>query len=119
MSVPILLLGVLSNLQWAANDYGYKTISLHPRILAHDKGSDTGTKNNESSFKVERKDCIVIITGEANGTAKFGSIVIKLDGQGEASFTMRGMEIACPPGGSKSCKPVVCLDAFENLGTFY
>lgn len=119
----VLLLGVLSNLQWAATDYGYKTASLHPQIMAQDTVSGTGDKKGGDvstiKYKVTKNNCVMLLTGKANGTAKFGLINIQLNAEGEAKLIYENAEIQCEEGGTVfDCKTKFCWEVFQACGTF-
>ena len=119
----ILLCGVFSNLQWAANDYGYKTASLHPQILAQDTTSGSGTDKGGGvttiKYKMDQNDCVLRLTGKANGTAKFGLINIQLNALGEAELTYEKAEILCSEGEKYlECKTKYCWEVFQACGTF-
>lgn len=116
----VLLLGVLSNLQWAATDYGYKTASLHPQIMA--KNTDSGTNpvkpEDEPAFKMVSRNCVANVQGEANGTAKFGPFNIQLNAMGEGKVVLQMAEKTCEKGGNSKCNPLYCWEIFMFYGTF-
>lgn len=118
----VLLLGVLSNLQWAATDYGYKTASLHPQIMAQDTASDTGdNKGGDVStikYAIETPNCVFEITGEANGTAKAGFITVKLNAEGKGQVIYHNAGVFCKEGGEYlECKTKYCWEVFKECGT--
>jgi len=46
----LFLLGIAMNLQYAVNDYDFKTNSIHSVILAQDTGTGTGTGGSSSEW---------------------------------------------------------------------
>jgi len=51
LCAALFLLGIAMNLQYAVNDYDFKTNSIHSVILAQD-GTGTGTGTGGSNYKI-------------------------------------------------------------------
>ena len=108
--------GVVANLQYAWNDYGVLTNSLHVEVLAQSaSGSGGGTGGGTtggSEIPVYVKvtyDCKYEGTGAPYSELILApGIIVKVDRDGTWEYIAHGLEIRCKRGGEESCIPECC-----------
>lgn len=128
----IFLLGVSGNLQWAAADYGYHSISLNPQILAQDSGSGgnevrCGTVNKSTggvsagdggsrTFGKEKGPCEFVLAGQGTAEIHFMGGKITPNANGTLSVLFKNASIDCTVDGKYTdCTTITCLEFYERL----
>ena len=117
--------GVVANLQYAWNDYGVLTNSLHVEVLAQSAsgsggetgGGTTGGGYGDPIYEKKTSDCKYEGKATRGSVIKLGdSITIEVGRSGEWEYIAHDADVRCEAGGKELCIPQNC-PPYQGLTT--
>lgn len=120
----IIAVAMISNLNWAMSDYGIRTISLNPRVLAQESFTagpndsiKNGNKGDGTGFDLEQSDCVAYFTGKANASGKVLGLPVRFDASGNGKLVITQAQTLCLTGGRYStCNQMTCGEFWLKAG---